>query len=58
MDFVKLPIGFAMALVQNESAMAAFHSMDQAQRGTVLTQARAARSEAEMNRIVANLSAN
>ena len=58
MDFGKLPIGFAMALAQNQPAMEAFATMSQPQKQRVLTQAHNARSEAEMHQLVAGLVSN
>ena len=55
MDFGMLPIGFAMALAQNEQAMTRYSAMTEAQRGAVLAQAHAARSEEEMHRLVASI---
>lgn len=55
MDFGTLPIGFAMALAQNEQAMTRYSAMTEAQRGAVLAQAHAARSEEEMHRLVASI---
>lgn len=55
MDFGKLPIGFAMALAQNEQAMTRYSAMTEAQRSAVLAQAHAARSEEEMHHLVAQI---
>lgn len=55
MDFYKVPIGFGMALAMNESAMAAYAAMTEPQKQAILEKARAARSEAEMHRIVAGI---
>lgn len=55
MDFYKVPIGFGMALAMNSSAMEAYTAMTEAQKLVVLQQARSARSEKEMHRIVSNL---
>jgi len=55
MDFYKVPIGFGMALAMNESAMAAYAAMSEQQKQTVLNQARNARSEQEMHRIVSSI---
>ena len=55
MDFVKLPIGFAMALSQNSAAMQRFGTMTEQERSTVLNRAHNARSESEMVRIVSSI---
>ena len=55
MDFVKVPIGFGMALGQNELAMAVYAGMDLREKQMVLEKARRARSEAEMRQIVDTL---
>lgn len=55
MDFGKLPIGFAMALAQNQTAMEHFGTMSEAQRRAVLTRAHNARSETEMWQIVSGI---
>ena len=55
MDFGKVPIGFGMALAQNETAMAAYASMAPRQKQAVLEKARSARSEQEMQQIVSPL---
>ncbi len=44
MDFYKVPIGFGMALAMNESAMAAYAAMTEAQKQTILSKAHNARS--------------
>ena len=55
MDFVKVPIGFGMALGQNELAMAAYAGMGLREKQMVLEKARQARSETEMRQIVDTL---
>ena len=52
MDFYKVPIGFGMALAMNQPAMNAYAAMTEAQKQDILSQARNARSEQEMHRIV------
>lgn len=52
MDFGEIPVGFGMALAQNEEAMNAFAMMTGAQKQAVWAQARNARSEREMQSIV------
>lgn len=55
MDFAKLPIGFAMALAQNEAAMQRYALMPEPEKQAVLGKARGARSEREMNQIVSGI---
>ncbi len=52
MDFKEVPVGFGMALVQNEDAMNAFAMMTMEQKQKIWAQARMARSKAEMQQIV------
>ena len=52
MDFYKVPIGFGMALAQNEAAVNAYAMMTKEQKKAILQKAHNARSEAEMHRIV------
>lgn len=55
MDFAKVPIGFSMALAQNEAAMNAYAVMTKEQKQAVLNRAHNARSEKEMSRIISGL---
>ena len=55
MDFAEVPIGFGMALAQNEEAMNAFAMMTAEEKQKIWNKARHAHSEAEMNRIVSNI---
>lgn len=55
MDFVKVPVGFSMALAQNKLAMSVYASMGQEQKELVLEKARNARSEWDMQQIVYTL---
>ena len=52
MDFKEVPVGFGMALAQNEDAMNAFAMMTKEQKQAVWEQARQARTKAEMRQIV------
>ena len=52
MDFAKVPIGFGMALAQNEQALSAYAAMTEAEKQAVLNKAHNARSEQEMQEIV------
>ena len=53
-----LPIGFTMALAQNGPAMMAFAGLDELTRESIVAQAKAARSKADMREIVANIGGN
>lgn len=55
MDFYKVPIGFGMALAQNEAAMMRYAQLDEQEKQSVLDQAHNVRSEKEMYTLVANL---
>ena len=58
MDFYQVPIGFGMALAVNHPAMEAYAAMTGQQKQAVLDKARNARSENEMNRLVASITEN
>ena len=58
MDFTKVPIGFSMALVQNEDAMQSYVGMTREQKLAVLSRAHGVRSEKEMTEIVADIAKN
>lgn len=55
MDFYKVPMGFGMALAQNEAAMVRYAHLDEAQKQDILYRAHNVRSEQEMYTLVANL---
>ena len=55
MDFYKVPIGFGMALAMNHPAMEAYAAMTEPQKQDTLNKAHNARSEKEMQNIVASL---
>lgn len=57
MDFATVPIGFGMALMQNEEATNAFAMMTQEQKQAIWKRARHARSEKEMQQLVSGLAA-
>lgn len=50
-----LPVGFGMALMQNERAMAKFHSMSESERKAILEKTHGINSKAEMRRLVESL---
>ena len=51
----ELPLGFGMALAQNEAAMHRFESLTEAEKQSVLQQVHGVRSKAEMRRLVSGL---
>ena len=55
MDFTTVPIGFGMALAQNEKAVNAYAMMTREQKNAILAKAHNARSEKEMYSLVASL---
>lgn len=55
MDFYKVPIGFGMALAQNEAAMQRYAAMSEAQKQDLLNRAHDVRSEKEMYSLVAGI---
>ena len=55
MDFYKVPIGFGMALAQNEAAMLRYAHLSEQQKQNILNRAHNVRSEKEMYSLVASL---
>lgn len=55
MDYGELPVGFSMALAQNEDAVNAYAMMTKEQKQVILEKAHNARSEAEMQQLVARI---
>lgn len=55
MDYLKIPIGFSMALAANETALTAYAAMPEQERQTILVRACNARSREEMQQIVADI---
>lgn len=55
MDFYKVPIGFGMALAQNEAAMLRYARLTEQQKQNILNKAHHVRSEQEMYSLVASL---
>lgn len=53
----ELPLGFGMALAQNEAAMRQFESLNETEKQAILNQAHNVHSKAEMRRLVSGLSA-
>lgn len=58
MNFSEVPIGFGMALAQNEKAVNAYAMMTREQKNAILAKAHVARSEREMHEIVASIAAD
>lgn len=55
MEKTALPLGFGMALAQNEPAMKSFESMTESQKKAVIEQAQHVRSKREMQQLVSRL---
>ena len=55
MDNTALPLGFGMALAQNEEAMNRFESMTEAEKQEVIRRTHQVTSKREMQRLVAEL---
>ena len=58
MNFAEVPIGFGMALAQNEKAVNAYAMMTKEQKNAILQKAHNARSEKEMQEIVSSIAAD
>lgn len=58
MEKLELPLGFGMALAQNEPAMKRFEAMTEAQKRAVIERAHSVRSKSEMRQLVAGLCEN
>ena len=54
-DFYQVPIGFGMALAQNEAAMLRYAQLEEAEKQNILNKAHNVRSEKEMYTLVASL---
>ena len=55
MDSLELPLGFGMALAQNEQAMHAFEAMTDEQKRSVIERTHAVTSRREMQQLVSGL---
>lgn len=55
MDSLELPLGFGMALAQNEQAMHAFEAMTEEQKRSVIERTHAVTSRREMQQLVSGL---
>ena len=58
MNFAEVPIGFGMALAQNEKAVNSYAMMTREQKNAILAKAHNVRSEQEMHDLVASLVGN
>ncbi len=52
---IELPLGFGMALAQNEAAMHRFESLNETEKLAILRQVHNVRSKAEMRQFVSGL---
>ena len=55
MEPMQLPLGFGMALAQNEAAMHTFEALPQAEKEALLQRTHSVRSKQEMQNLVARL---
>lgn len=55
MDFAEVPIGFGMALAQNEEATNAFSMMTKEEKQLIWNKARHAHTQQEMHQIVSSI---
>ena len=55
MDIRSLPLGFGMALVQNEAAMKSFESLSEAGKEAIIQRTHQVNSKREMQSLVASL---
>ena len=55
MDFAEVPIGFGMALAQNEEATNAFSMMTKEEKQVIWNKARHAHTQQEMHQIVSSI---
>lgn len=55
MSNIELPLGFSMALAQNEAAMKKFESMTESEKQAILQQTHCVKSKQEMQQLVAGL---
>lgn len=57
MSKIELPLGFGMALAQNEAAMKKFESMTEPEKQAILQRTHSVNSKKEMQQLVSDLSA-
>ena len=55
---MELPLGFGMALAQNEAAMHKFESMTEAEKAGIVERTHSVRSKQEMRQLVSSLVEN
>lgn len=58
MGKMELPLGFGMALAQNEEAMRKFETLSEAEKQSILRQAHNVSSKREMQRLVSGIAGN
>ena len=58
MDFATVPVGFSMALAQNEEAVNAYAMMTREEKHAILARAHQARTRKEMQQIVNGIAAD
>lgn len=56
MSKIELPLGFGMALAQNENAMQKFESLSESEKRTVIEKTHNVNSKSEMRKLVNDLS--
>lgn len=57
MDINRLPVGFGMALAQNEAAMKRFESLTEAEKEKIIAETHSVQSRDEMQTLVSRLTA-
>ena len=57
MEFSSVPVGFGMALAQNEKAVNAYAMMTREQKNAILAKAHSAKTKQEMESIVSAIAA-
>ena len=57
MDFTAVPLGFGMALAQNETAVNAYAMMTKEEKNAILAKAHNAKTRQEMAQIVSDIAA-
>ena len=58
MDKIDLPLGFGMALVQNEPAMKRFKMLSESQKAEIISKSHSVNSKQEMQNLVNSLTDN
>lgn len=55
MSKIELPLGFGMALAQNEAAMAKFESLSETEKKAIIQKTHSVTSKREMQSLVSNM---